>query len=141
VSVVPASEEARELAARATWFTVGDLFRRSVQIYGERVAVVSSEVELTYAELDDRVNRLASVLAAAGLARGDRIAVLSTTRPEYIEVYFAAAKLGLTLVGLNIRMQLDELVHCLESRRRADQRIRAWSSRGIRRARLGRGRA
>ncbi len=117
--VVPTSDGARQLAARATWFTVEDLFRRSVQIHGERLAVVSSEVELTYAELDDRVNRLAGALRAAGLARGDRIAVLSTTRPEYIEVYFAAAKLGLTLVGLNIRMQLDELVHCLELARPA----------------------
>jgi fatty-acyl-CoA synthase len=53
-------------------------------------------------------------LDAAGLSHGDRVAVLSTTRPEYIEVYFAAAKLGLTVIGLNIRMQVDELVHCME---------------------------
>lgn len=48
------------------------------------------------------------------MARGDRIAVLSTTRPEYIEVYFAAAKLGLTVVGLNVRMLDAELVHCVD---------------------------
>jgi fatty-acyl-CoA synthase len=114
MSVLRTPEEGRELAARATSFTVPDLFRRSVRVHRQRTAVVSSEVELTYGELGDRVNRLASVLADAGLSRGDRVAVLSTTRPEYIEVYFAAAALGLTVVGLNIRMGLDELVHCVE---------------------------
>ena len=94
MSVLRTAEEGRELAARATAFTVSDLFRRSVRIHRQRTAVVSSEVELTYGELGDRVNRLTSVLADAGLSRGDRVAVLSTTRPEYIEVYFAAAALG-----------------------------------------------
>jgi fatty-acyl-CoA synthase len=114
VTVLRTPENGRELAARASWFTVSDLFRRSVHVHRDRTAVVSSEQELTYGELDERVTRLANSLAEAGLVRGDRLAVLSTTRPEYIEVYFAAARLGLTLVGLNIRMALDELVHCVE---------------------------
>jgi fatty-acyl-CoA synthase len=114
VTVLRTPEHVGELAARATWFTVTDLFRRSVRQYRGRVAVVSSEQALTYGELDDRVTRLANSLGQAGLGRGDRLAVLSTTRPEYIEVYLAAARLGVTLVGLNIRMSLDELVHCVE---------------------------
>jgi acyl-CoA synthetase (AMP-forming)/AMP-acid ligase II len=106
-------DRAQALAARATHFTVADLFRRSVRVYRDRTAVVSSEVELTYGELDERVSRLANHLTEAGLSHGDQVAVLSTTRPEYVEVYFAAAKLGLTVVGLNIRMQVDELLHCV----------------------------
>jgi fatty-acyl-CoA synthase len=114
MSALPAGAEASALAAQASWFTVADLFRRSVDTYRNRVAVVSSETELTYGALDERVNRLADVLSGAGLEHGDRVAVLSSTRPEYIEVYFAAAKLGLTVVGLNIRMPPDELIHCIE---------------------------
>jgi fatty-acyl-CoA synthase len=102
-----------ELAARAASFTVADLFRRSVLVHRDRIAVVSPETTLSYGELDERVNRLADVLRAAGLSHRDRVAVLSPTRPEYIEVYFAASKLGLTVVGLNTRMQVDELVHCV----------------------------
>jgi len=114
VTVLRTPENGCELAAQASWFTVSDLFRRSVRVYRDRIAVVSSEQELTYGELDERVTRLANSLAEAGLVRGDRLAVLSTTRPEYIETYFAAARVGLTLVGLNIRMALGELVHCVE---------------------------
>jgi acyl-CoA synthetase (AMP-forming)/AMP-acid ligase II len=102
-----------DLAAHAAGFTVADLFRRSVRVYRDRTAIVCSETTVSYGELDKRVTRLANGLRDAGLTRGDRVAVLSTTRPEYIEVYFAAAKLGLTVVGLNFRMQLDELVHCM----------------------------
>jgi acyl-CoA synthetase (AMP-forming)/AMP-acid ligase II len=113
VSAATPDDQNGRLAAQATHFTVADLFRRSVRVYGDRVAVVCPEVQLTYRELDERTNRLAHVIAGAGLSRGDRLAVLSTTRPEYIEVYFAAAKLGVTVVGLNFRMGADELVHCL----------------------------
>src|SRR6202012_4990968 len=52
-----------------------------------------------------------------GLARGSRIAVLSETRPEYVETYAACAALGVTVVSLNIRLHPDELLHCLEKGR------------------------
>jgi acyl-CoA synthetase (AMP-forming)/AMP-acid ligase II len=106
-------EQAGALAAKASQFTVADLFRRSARLFAERTAVVCSEAVLTYAALDERTNRLAHALDSRGLSRGDRVAVLSRTRPEYIETYLAAAKLGATVVGLNIRMAPDELVHCL----------------------------
>ncbi len=61
--------------------------------------------------------RLANALAQEGVTGGGRIAVLSTTRPEYAEVYVAAAKLGLTVVALNVRMHVEELVYCIERSR------------------------
>lgn len=101
-------------AACATHFTVPALWRRSAWLYGDRVAVASADVELTYAQLDERTNRLAGVIARSGLGSGDRLTVLSTTRPEYVELYIAAAKLGVTVVALNFRQSADELAHCLE---------------------------
>jgi len=104
----------QELASRATHFTVADLLRRSARVYADRIAVISGDIELTYRELDERTSRLAQVLRAQGLGRGDRLAVLSTTRPEYVETYLAAAKLGVTVVTLNIRLHADELLHCTQ---------------------------
>lgn len=105
---------AARLAADATRFTVPDLLRHCVARFADRIAVISPDVELTYRELDERTNRLAGVLMGLGLARGDRIAFLSTTRPEPIELYCAAAKAGVTVVALNIRARPEELVHCVE---------------------------
>ncbi|MDN5917674.1 MAG: AMP-binding protein [Pseudonocardia sp.] len=96
----------------ATGITLDALFRRSVQIFADRVAVTSdraSEPTWTYAELGRRADRLAAGLRASGLRRGDRLAVLSETRPEYVELYVAAARLGVALVTLNIRLHPDEL--------------------------------
>ncbi|MGH2969866.1 MAG: class I adenylate-forming enzyme family protein [Solirubrobacteraceae bacterium] len=108
------AHDAAALAARAAGFTVADLFRRSARLFTDRPAVVSEQQELTYGKLDERTNRLAHALAAAGLGRGDRIAVLATTRPEYIEAYIGAAKAGVTLVALNIRAAPDELAYCFD---------------------------
>src|SRR3954452_20199008 len=53
---IPTKAAPATMAERATAFTVVDLWRRSARVYADRLAVVSSEVELTYAELDERTN-------------------------------------------------------------------------------------
>jgi acyl-CoA synthetase (AMP-forming)/AMP-acid ligase II len=100
--------------AVAHGFSLAALFDRSTRLFAERPAVVSSDVTLTYAELGARTDRLAASLERRGITRGDRVAVLSTTRPEYIEIYVAAAKLGVTVVGLNYRLHPTELSACLQ---------------------------
>ena len=76
---------------------------------GDKEALVDGERHLTYRELNQRVNRLARSLQALGLAHGDRCAILAYNCQEYVEVIFATAKLGLTLVPLNWRLSPPEL--------------------------------
>lgn len=101
-------------AGAAAGATLDGVFRRAFEIFADRVAVTSEVSSLTYAELRDRAWRLAGALAALGLARGDRIAVLSETRPQYVEIYAACASLGVTVVALNIRLHPEELLFCIE---------------------------
>jgi acyl-CoA synthetase (AMP-forming)/AMP-acid ligase II len=68
---------------------------------------------VSYAALNDRVNRLAHALAARGVVRGDRIAVLSENRIEYVEIELAAAKLGVMVACQNWRLAEHELAHCI----------------------------
>jgi fatty-acyl-CoA synthase len=106
-------------AAAATGITVDALFRRSFRIHADRIAVTSDEpgdgTPWTYRELGERTDALAAGLFASGLRRGDRLAVLSETRPEYVELYTAAARLGVTLITLNIRLHPDELTAIIRS--------------------------
>src|SRR4051794_40676757 len=81
-AAAPDSVSGRGSQSQAAAFTLPALFRRSARIYAERTAVVSADVALTYRELEERSNRLAHAMAAMDLARGDRVVVLSTTRPE-----------------------------------------------------------
>jgi fatty-acyl-CoA synthase len=76
---------------------------------GDKEALVDAERRLTYRELNQRVNRLAGSLQALGLAHGDRCAILAYNCQQYVEVIFASAKLGLTLVPLNWRLSPAEL--------------------------------
>jgi fatty-acyl-CoA synthase len=102
------------LAAAAATITIDGVFRRAFDIFADRVAVTSEDGSLTYRELRDRAWRLADALGRLGLAHGGRIAVLSETRPQYVEIYVAAAALGVTVVALNIRLHPEELLYCLE---------------------------
>ena len=58
---------------------------------------------LTYAQLEDRCARAAAVLAARGVGREDRVAILCRNRVEFFEIMFACAKLGAIFVPLNWR--------------------------------------
>ena len=78
-----------------------------------RVAIDFGGRELTYAELDDRSERLAAGFAAAGLETGDRVATLTGTSPEHVVVFFACAKAGLVLLPLNWRLAQAELAYQL----------------------------
>lgn len=75
----------------------------------QKVALVFNEERVTWSEFDRRVNRLAHAFLEMGIQRGDRIGVISTTRPEYLYVYLAAARIGAILVGFNIAYTAPEL--------------------------------
>jgi fatty-acyl-CoA synthase len=76
---------------------------------GNKEAVVDGKRRLTYRELNRRVNRLAASLQTLGVKYGDRCAILAYNCLEYVEVIFAAAKLGMILVPLNWRLSPAEL--------------------------------
>ena len=65
----------------------------------------------TYAEVNARSDRVAEALASLGLVPGDRLAVLSENRVEYLPLYFGAFKAGVVPVPLNYRLHPREWVH------------------------------
>ncbi|HEY4167317.1 MAG TPA: class I adenylate-forming enzyme family protein, partial [Reyranella sp.] len=67
----------------------------------------------TYAELHRRTDRLAGWLAAQGIAKGDRVALLAPNGPEYFELQFACGRLGAIMVPLNWRLTVPELEYIL----------------------------
>lgn len=98
-------------AGRADLYSV---FRSRVQNCANALAVEDGSKRLTYGALLERVDRLASVFLARGIAPGDRIAILSHNRAEYLEVELAAAGIGAIVACLNWRLAPDELRHCIE---------------------------
>jgi fatty-acyl-CoA synthase len=101
------------LATEAAGLTIGALLRGRVRLHPDRLAVVDGAREFTYAAFNARVNRLAAVLRALEIGRGDRVAILSENRAEYLELIFAAGKLGAIVCALNWRLADRELLHCV----------------------------
>lgn len=81
----------------------------------DRTAVKEWETgrSLTYAELNRLGNRLSHHLAGLGIRHGDRVAVLAENCLEYILLFAAAQKTGITLVPLNYRLASTEIDYLL----------------------------
>src|SRR4051794_18907502 len=68
----------------------------------------------TYAELDERVTRLARALRERGVGTGDRVAVLALNGMETWESYLAGVRLGAIVVPVNFRLVADEVAFVLQ---------------------------
>lgn len=69
---------------------------------------------LTWAELDERSNRLANALPGLGAHQGDRVALLSRNRPNCVEALFGCAKAGVVYAPLNYRFSVEEILYVLD---------------------------
>ena len=90
-------------------FHLADLFETIAATVPQRMAIISDSLSLTYAQLDERTNRLASGLAAHGVKRGDTVGLYMMNRAEYLEAFIAAVKLGAAPFNVNFRYRAEEL--------------------------------
>src|SRR4051794_37007703 len=70
-------------------------------------------VRRTWAELDERVRRLAAALRAEGVGPGDRVAVLDLNHPSCLELTLACARIGAANAVVNFRLAPPEIVYVL----------------------------
>src|ERR1700677_617446 len=99
--------------ARARQHSLGDLLHRSAARYTDKLAVVAGDLRVSYAEFDAAVNRTAHPLADRGLAKGDRLALLSHNCWPYVLLAFATARLGVVLVPVNFMLGAKEIAFIL----------------------------
>lgn len=102
------------LVNRASHLTVGALLRNQAQRIPQSIALDDGTRTLSFHQLNVRVNQLVSLLRQYGVRRGERIAICSENRIEYLELTFAAAKLGAILATLNWRLAGNELSYCID---------------------------
>jgi long-chain acyl-CoA synthetase len=77
-------------------------------------AIRLGDVELTYAELDDRSARLATLLRSRGLRQGDRIGVMLPNVPEFPIAYYGVLRAGGVVVPMNVLLKRREIAFYLE---------------------------
>jgi long-chain acyl-CoA synthetase len=82
---------------------------RAARYFPERIALAANGKRSTFRELHARVERIAAALTKYGLKTGDRLAILLPNEPDYIQVVYACAWLGVTAVPLNTRLSVKEI--------------------------------
>jgi len=83
----------------------------SAMLVSERTAIAFEGKRYSYAQLKERVNRLADSLNRLGLEKGERAAIIEVNCNEYVEACFATVKVGGIFVPLNFRIRQEELTY------------------------------
>src|SRR5689334_12893217 len=105
--------------------TLGDILHRSAARTPRKTAVACGATQWSYAELDALCTRLAGGLAARGVGRGDRVAILARNSHAFVALRFALARLGAVLVPINFMLKAEEAAYIL---RHAGARVLATDS-------------
>jgi fatty-acyl-CoA synthase len=105
---------AKEQKVYRTELTPISFLRRSAYVFPQKLAIVHGERRYTYAQFEERVNRLASGLRAIGLQKGDRVAFLCPNIPAMLEAHFGVPAAGGVLVAINTRLSSDEIGYILK---------------------------
>jgi fatty-acyl-CoA synthase len=95
--------------------TIGGALRDTAARHGDSDAIVSifQNVKLSYADLDREADRAAGALLAMGVLPGDRIAIWSANRLEWLIVHHGAVRVGAIVVTVNPALRQEEVRHVL----------------------------
>ena len=86
-----------------------DLFEHAADAFGDRIALVSGGRQVTYAEFEERSNRLAHYLSGLGVGPGDHVGLYAHNSVEAAETILAACKIRATAININYRYTENEL--------------------------------
>jgi acyl-CoA synthetase (AMP-forming)/AMP-acid ligase II len=86
---------------------------RANRYYAQRTALVVDSADMSFKALHERVKNVAAALVANGFAARDRLALLLSNSPEYIELVYACSWLGVAAVPINTRLCAAEIDRAL----------------------------
>lgn len=94
--------------------TLGGLLAERAAELGDKTYLFFGDETCSYAELDRRVDRVAVALRALGVRRGSHVNVHFGNRPEFVELFFAAARIGAVLNPTNLALGPAELAYIVD---------------------------
>lgn len=89
------------------------LLEQTTASYRSHTAIIFNDKRISYQQLKDRTDRLANAWRQLGAEKGERIGLMMTNHPNYVVSYYAAQKLGMTVVQINpmyTSRELEEIV-------------------------------
>ena len=99
---------------RARGQQLGDLLRRSASRTPNKLALAFRDHRDTFRDLDEAVNRTANALAAAGITKGERVALLSRNSRAFVILRFAIARIGAVTTPVNFMLNAEDVAYILD---------------------------
>ena len=93
---------------------LSDYVRHWSNHHPDRDAAVLDDTRITYADLSQRVTAFSRALLAAGVTHGDRVAMLTPPRPDFLIAMLSTSDIGAIWLGLHPRYRLPELHHVVD---------------------------
>lgn len=97
----------------ASWESYGKILEDKARLNAEKLAVRTAQEQITYAQLDERVNRVGNALAALGIVKDSKVGVMLPNIPEFLYVWWGNAKLGGVTVPLNTALKGEGLAYIM----------------------------
>jgi len=94
---------------------IADLAEHAIDAVPDRVALISGDEQLTYAELEDKANRLAHYLIDQGVKKDDKVGLYCRNRIEIVIAMLGIVKAGAILVNVNFRYVEGELKYLFDN--------------------------
>ena len=96
-------------------FNIADLFERAADLLPDRMALICGDARRTYAELDERANRVANMLEALDVTAGEHVGIYAPNCIEWFETMLACFKLRAVPINVNFRYVEDELLYIFDN--------------------------
>lgn len=96
-------------------FTVARVFSRYATTHPDKIAFIFEDKEWSYRELEECSNRLGRYFRGSSLSRGDSIAILMESCPEYVGTWLGLSKAGFVGALINTNLRHDVLVHSMRA--------------------------
>jgi fatty-acyl-CoA synthase len=93
--------------------TIGAALDEAVERYGDKVASVFQDGEVTYNQLKQTADLIARGFLSLGIAKGDKVAIWMAGYAEWAYAYFALARIGAIMVPVNTRYRPEEVEYVL----------------------------
>ena len=97
----------------ASWESYGKILEDKAAMNAGKVAVITEHEQITYDQLDERVNRVGNALAAMGVTKDDKVCVMLPNIPEFLYAWWGNTKLGGITVPLNTALKGEGLAYII----------------------------
>ena len=100
-----------------TDYNMCEILERNLEHNADKIALLSEQGSLTFREVSDQVNQVGNALARLGVRFGECVAILCPDRPEWVTTFFATAKIGGVVLGMNTLLTTEEYDHIFKDAR------------------------